>query len=105
MKKNAVWRLIDQCLLKDSEFFKDRRGLDTNWEDALSRTVYVSNIIYGHKTISASEMAPGYTPAMVALPKSPVPADLLTAHREKVTRSALNQLYTGKINEWFQTNL
>lgn len=40
-------------------------------------------------------MARRYTPAIVGLPKSKVPADIFAAHREQVARRAIHQLYTG----------
>lgn len=62
----------------------------------MSPAVYVSNILYGTKTLSAFDMAFGYTSTIVGLPKYPVPADILAVNRNKVARCALNKLYTGR---------
>ena len=58
----------------------------------VSRAVYLSNILYGSKTLSSFEMACGYTPSVVGLPQAKLSAEIITEHNEQVARRALRLL-------------
>lgn len=66
-RKNAVVRILIQRLLKNAAHFSLTRGGTTGREEVLYHAVYLSNILYGSKTLRSFEMTRGYTPALFGL--------------------------------------
>ena len=93
-RNNVVVRVLIQRgqRLKDSAHFSRTRSEASGRDEILSRAVYLSNILYGIKTLSSFEMTRGYTPALVGLPQIKLSAELITAHTEQVARRALRLL-------------
>lgn len=76
-RKHAILRQMSQRIYKDSLQAKISPLFPT---EILSRTTYLSNIIYEGKLLSAFEMVRGYTPSIAGLPSSPVSSHLRDAH-------------------------
>lgn len=88
--KNAVVRLLIHRLLKDVTFFKSSESIDR--VALLSRATYLSNILFGNKILSSFELAMGYTPAFIGLPKMSTSSELFQAHHEQNARRAISRL-------------
>ena len=82
-RKNSVVRTLIQRLLKDADYFDPSRDRKPEQEDILSRAVYLSNILYGSRSMSSFELAGGYTPALVSLPQAKVPSQLFSPTMSK----------------------
>ena len=48
------------------------QGTDELHAHILSRATYLSNVLYGGRTLSSFEMARGYTPSIAGLPQSKI---------------------------------
>lgn len=95
-RKNAVIRLVVQRLLKDAEYAKNAHQHIACKAEVLSRATYLSNVMYGGKTMSSFEIAKGYTPRLNNLPQRHVPEEIVQAHAEQVARRSLKKLDKSK---------
>ena len=96
-RKHSIVRTLTQRIFKDVEFLNEALlGIDSADQDpaelhahVLSRATYMSNILYGSRTLSSFEMVRGYTPSIAGLPQSTVTDEMNTAHQEQSARRAL----------------
>lgn len=98
-RKNSVVRGIAQRLRKDSDYFATvRQQVPNNGSptEILSRASFLANIILGSKLLSSFEMARGYSPAILGLPKSKVSEEMQAAQQEQQSRWALAKLRSGR---------
>lgn len=89
-------RTLAQRLLRDAKYFAAVRNTDFTIVDIVARATYLSNILYGSKTLSSYELVRGYTPSICGLPQCPVKEELGVAHKEQQARRALKLLEKGR---------
>ena len=103
-RKNAVVRTLVQRILHDVDFVnKALLGIDPADQDKnelhshiLSRATYLSNVLYGSRTLSSFEMVRGYTPSISGLPQSRITEIMTCAHQEQTARRALLSVYSAR---------
>lgn len=79
-------------MLADAKFFKENGKSFYDPVEIISRAAYYRNVLYGNKTLSAFEMARGYTPAIVGLSKQMTTQQIKNAQNELAARRALKAL-------------
>ena len=95
-RKNSVIRIMAQRIHNDARYFSAARSSDFLLEDVISRATYLSNILYGSKSLSSFEMAREYTPAITGLPQIKLSEDIIEAYEEQGARRALSLLQRSK---------
>lgn len=98
-RKHAVARALCLCLKQDARCTISHPSGSSSAApfhtiivaEVLSRATYLSNILYGSRTLSSFEMAKGYTPSIVGIPKSPLCNSLITDHQEQQAKRKLRK--------------
>ena len=65
-------------------------------EALIIRANFLSNLFSGSKVLSSFQLARGYSPSLLGLPRTLVTPDLLDAHREQVALRALQRLLKAR---------
>ena len=87
-RKNGTLKLILERLQKESTRASDHV--------ILSRATFISNYFSGSRILSSFELARGYSPSILGVPKSLVTTELLSAHKEQVAVRALQRLLRSR---------
>ena len=93
---NGTLQFFAQRLIKDAEHLKAQKGINFSADELLSKAVFLTNFLYGEKSLSASELAHGYTLSVAGLPQQEVSAYIVVAHQEKVVRRSLHDIFTSR---------
>lgn len=91
-RKDAVVRILIDRLSNDSQHALASRRIQEPQHEILSRDTYLSNIHYGSKLLSSFELARGYTPLILGIPKSPISDECFIAYQEQTARRAIKLL-------------
>lgn len=62
----------------------------------VARASLVTNLLHGSATLSAFQLARGYSPSILGVPSSKVPADLMQAHIEMKSIRAIQKVLKGR---------
>lgn len=90
-RKNGTLKEIIQRLDKD---------ISTMSSDAIvARATFLSNMFSGSRLMSSFELARGYSPSILGLPRTDVSQELLDAHKEQVATRALQRLLRSRSHE------
>ncbi len=94
-KHNSI-RLFVQRLLKDAEYWRLSMGLEISRQSILSKATFLSNALRGNAILSSFELARGYLPSFVGLPRSQISKEILDAHKEQQAKRALIRMLRSK---------
>lgn len=96
-RNNGVFKAI---------FYRLAKEQSTASASALvSRASFLSNLFVGSNTLSAFQLARGYTPSVLGLPPTIVTQDILDAHCEQVALRAIQKLLRSRNNHTIPANI
>ena len=93
---NGILRFFAQQLLEDAEHLKTQKGINFSADELLSKALFLTNILYGQKSLSAFALARCYTPSVAGLPQQEFSADIVVAHQEQVVRRSVHNIFTSR---------
>lgn len=71
----------------------------------VARASFLGNMFSGSKVLSAFQLARGYSPSILGLPKSVVTPELLEAHREQVSIRAIHRILKARVPHTIPTRV
>lgn len=74
-------------------------------DDIVARAPFLTNIFHGSKLLRSFQMAMGYTPSILGLPRTQVSQELLSAHVKLTATRALNKLLRSKLSKTVSRSL
>ncbi len=88
-RKNRVLKDILERISKDPT-------CHTSFINLLSKATFISNALYGNKTVSSFEMARGYTPSINGSKNIPISEHILNAWKELESRRMLSRVLKSR---------
>lgn len=89
---NDIGLILVQKICTDAQHDINTQRKVVERSESLSRSTYLSNIIFGRKILSIFEMVRGYSPSISGLSQRKLTDEIVTAHQEQVSRRALKLL-------------
>lgn len=68
----------------------------------ISRTSFLANLFHGWKKLSAFQLAKGYSPSVLGVPRSIVTAELLEAHIQTEATRTIHKVMTSRIPSYVE---
>lgn len=65
----------------------------------VARASFMANLFHGSSTLSAFQLARGYTPSIVGIPSTKVPEEMIQAHVENMANRAIQTILRSRLHE------